>query len=63
MNCSLALALILNIRNAADDHKRHCSENCNVSLYSLKDAARYISGGAWESEQAEVAKLMANWPY
>lgn len=44
-NISEESALILNLRNTAIDHKKHCKRNCCVSLYSIKQAAIYIRNG------------------
>lgn len=65
-NISEAYALILNLRNAADFHKRHCDEPaCGVSLMQLKNAARVIYAHQWMShaERCAVNKLMAEWPF
>lgn len=37
--CSEALALIINLRNAAIDHRAHCDHNCSVSLWQLRRCA------------------------
>ena len=42
MNISTELALVLNLRNVAVDHKEYCGHNCNVSLGQLKQAAILI---------------------
>lgn len=39
---SRELAYILNLRNTAIDHKKHCDTNCNVSIGELRQTAIYI---------------------
>lgn len=34
--------LAANLWRAAHDHKKHCSENCAVSLTRIRDAARRV---------------------
>lgn len=61
-NVSLELALILNLRNAALDHKEHCHHNCNVSLGQLKRAAEYISSTVPMYEQNEANRYISEMP-
>jgi hypothetical protein len=56
------MAMIINLRNAADAHKKHCDENCNVSLWQLKDTASFIMHSVWASEFPEARKLLEDWP-
>jgi hypothetical protein len=61
-NISMELALILNLRNAALDHKEHCNHNCNVSLGQLKRAAEYIRSTVPMYEQIEAVKFINEMP-
>lgn len=61
--CSTNLALVLNLRNTADDHKKYCGHNCAVSLSQLREAAIIIGQDVWKEEQDEVKKLIKDWPF
>lgn len=56
------IALILNLRNAAIDHKKHCQTNCNVSVFQLRSAAIKIKETipAYHTEDHEEAELIIN---
>ncbi len=60
---SSALAAILEIRNVAIDHKKHCDHNCNVSLGGLKRAAEVILPLVPESERAFALDYIAAIPW
>jgi len=56
------LALIINLRNAAVDHKEHCERNCNVSLGQLKQAAINIARWVRSWEIKEAMKYIEEMP-
>lgn len=63
MNVSKEYALIQNLRNAADDHKRRgCDVECNVSLTSLLEVARRLRHQAPQHEHARIDLLLVDWP-
>ncbi len=58
-----ALALIHNLRAAADAHKVACpGATCNVSLSGLHRAADLLLPRTAYDEQAEALALLAYWP-
>lgn len=61
-NVSKELAMILNLRNAALDHKEHCHYNCNVSLGLLKAAANYICSTVPMTEQVQAVRYINEMP-
>jgi hypothetical protein len=70
-NVSLEYALVTNLHNAAVSHKQHCAdEGCNVSLFQLLTAARYIWNNRLNNvfaapnaeEVAEIDQLFKDWP-
>lgn len=53
--------LAMNLWNAAHDHKKHCSENCRVSLTQIQIAAtRVMQHGSTIREARDFAKW--EWP-
>lgn len=60
--CTEAFAAILNIRNAAVDHKEHCSHNCNVSLMQLKSAALLLLPSVAPEERDEAQRYINEMP-
>lgn len=64
---SRALGLAMNIRAAAEAHKRsECGADCNVSLHALKEAAtamQHVStDDEWDEEASEFEALLRDWP-
>ena len=60
---SQAYVLIVNIRNAADDHvRRGCGPDCCVSLLQLRQACSTLKRFAEPHELAELDRLTAEWP-
>ena len=58
--CSLAYAVILNLRNAQAEHKELCSSpECNTSLTMLLTAAEMISDKAWAAEADKIDAILA----
>lgn len=55
-------AMLLNLSNAAHDHKAHCETNCNVSLGGLARLAEYLLPQAPESERAVLRDMVAKMP-
>jgi hypothetical protein len=39
---SMAYVLAANLWRAAHDHKKYCTENCNVSVSRIRDAAKVV---------------------
>jgi len=56
------LALIINLRNTALDHKKHCDMNCNVSLILLRLAAINIARWVKTYELVEANQLINEMP-
>jgi len=56
------LTEIINLRNAADAHKKLCNENCNVSLYLLKQTAQRLTQVLSIEEKKEAAQYFIGWP-
>jgi hypothetical protein len=60
---SHALAEIINLRNAADCHKRDCNDSqCSVSLWQLKQTALRLQSQVLFGEMTEVKNLIDGWP-
>ena len=59
---SSELALIINLKNAALDHKIYCEHECNVSLMQLKLAALTIAREVRVWEQDEAARIINEMP-
>jgi hypothetical protein len=58
--CSLAYAVILNLRNAQAEHRELCSSpECNTSLGMLLTAAEMISDKAWATEADKIDAILA----
>ncbi len=58
---SLNYGLIINIYNAALDHKKHCeSPHCNVSLTQLEMAAKELAKAITIKEYEEFIEF--TWP-
>ena len=55
------LMIIHNLYNTAIFHKKHCSENCNVSLTRIEWAARELSKNLTAEDLKEVNNLQ--WPF
>ena len=54
--------LAVNLWNAANDHKKHCAENCNVSLTQIQLAAtRVMQHGSTVRENRDFDKW--EWPF
>ena len=53
------LALLHNLINTANDHKLYCKEECNVSLYMLKETALLITSHLKDKEFVEAMHLIA----
>lgn len=56
---SEAFAELQNIVNAAKDHKKHCQENCGVSLYMLGMTAKRLVDHCWLHEKAQARRIIA----
>jgi len=61
--CSREYALVMNIRNTADNHKNSCDTNCNISLSSLREAAILIGNLAPAHEITMIAACIKDWPF
>ncbi len=60
---SRELVLIINLYNAAKEHKSRCRNNCNISLLQLKQAAQIIRQRMQYAEEIpEVNKMFDDWP-
>ena len=57
------LLWIRHLRTLADEHKRNCNENCNISLTTIKDIALHFVTEMNEMDNArEAGVLIMNWP-
>jgi hypothetical protein len=56
--CSKAFALLINLNNAQEDHQKHCTQPCNVSLYMLAEVAEVIYDDVWREERTEAWKIV-----
>lgn len=57
------LALVINLRNAAIEHKKLCNKSCDVSLGLLKQAARNIARWVKTWERDEANKYISEMPF
>lgn len=56
------LMLIINLKNAALNHKEHCDTNCNVSLMQLKMAAIHLFHLVRLRERKEASDIINEMP-
>lgn len=62
LKASKALVAVLNIRNAALDHKEHCEHNCTVSLIGLRHAAEMLLALVPSHEQNRAEQYISEMP-
>jgi hypothetical protein len=58
----MSFALIYNLAATAQWHKEHCAENCDVSLFLLKQAAIHLNTMLSLEEYKEAEQIISKMP-
>lgn len=59
---SAYLVAVIDVSNAAHDHKAQCDHNCNVSLGGLIRAAKFLAALVDDSERDEAERIVNAMP-